>query len=156
MSRVERRLLDAAVGLTAVSGLVYFVMKTWMKPRDPYSVLGHPFQPYALGVHLVAAPALVFALGLVFREHVMEKWRGGRSVPGRRGGGLIAATALPMIVSGPALQILASSERRTLVSWLHLAFGMAFALLFVLHLAGTRARRRLAARRHVDPPGGVF
>lgn len=156
MSRVERRLLDAGVALTALSGLTYYVMKTWMKPRDPDSVLGHPFQPYALAIHVLAAPLLVFALGLVFREHVVEKWRGGPLVPGRQGGALIVAIALPMVLSGYALQAIASSNGRTLLSDLHLASGVLFALLFALHLAGTRARRRAAAGRRVDPPGGVF
>jgi hypothetical protein len=156
VSRAERRLLDAGVALTALSGVTYYVMKTWMKPRDPYSVLGHPFQPYALAVHVLAAPVLVFALGLVFREHVLEKWRGGPSVPGRQGGALIVATALPMVLSGYALQAASSSDARTLLSYLHLASGILFSLLFLLHLAGTRARRRAAAGRRVDPLPGVF
>ena len=147
MSPVERRLLDVSVALVTLSGLAYYVMKTWMRPRDPYSVLGHPFQPYALALHVVAAPALVFALGLVFREHFLEKLRGGRSVPGRRGGIGIVATALPMILSGYALQVVSSPAVRVVFSSLHLATGILFASLFLAHLAATNSRRRAAARR---------
>ena len=147
MSRPERRLLDVATALVALSGLVYYAMKNWMTPRDPYSVLGHPFQPYALALHLLAAPALVFGLGLVFREHVLEKLRGGRAVPGRKGGVLLVATALPMVVTGYGLQVSSSPGARAVFSWLHLATGLLFAALFLVHLAGTRARRRLTPAR---------
>jgi hypothetical protein len=155
VSRLERRLLDASMAVVTLSGLAYYVMKTWMRPRDPYSVLGHPFQPYALALHLLAAPALVFVLGLIFREHVMEKLRGGRSVPGRRGGIGLAATAAPMVVSGYALQIASSPGMRSFLSYAHLATGLVFALLFVAHLAATLPRRRAAARLAEPPPAGA-
>lgn len=147
MSRVERRLLDVSVAVVTLSGITYYVMKTWMRPRDPYSVLGHPFQPYALALHLLTAPALVFALGLIFREHVLEKLSGGRSMPGRRGGVLLAATALPMVLSGYALQASSSPVARAFLSYAHLATGLLFALLFLSHLAATFQRRRPASRR---------
>jgi hypothetical protein len=151
VSRAERRLLDVSVALVTLSGIAYYVMKTWMRPRDPYSVLGHPFQPYALALHLLTAPALVFALGLIFREHVLEKLRGGRSVPGRKGGVLLAATALPMVLSGYGLQTASSPGARGVLSYAHLATGLLFALLFLSHLASTLQRRRAASRRATDP-----
>jgi hypothetical protein len=144
---VERRLLDVSVAVVTLSGIAYYVMKAWMRPRDPYSVLGHPFQPYALALHLLTAPALVFALGLIFREHVLEKLRGGRSVPGRAGGLLLAATGLPMVLSGYALQVSSSPGTRGFLSYAHLATGLLFALLFLSHLAATLPRRRSTSRR---------
>lgn len=154
MSRFERLLLDLSIGLSAVSGAVYFVMKEWMKPRDPYSVLGHPWQPHVLSAHVLVGPAVIFALGLIAREHIVERIVSGRPPTGRRTGLLITSLALPMVLSGYLLQVVTAPAGRRFLGLLHLVSGLLFALLFVAHLLATAARRRtLAARRAVvaDP-----
>ena len=72
MTAAERHLFRAALAITTATGLAYWVMRDFMRPRDEFSVLGHPWQPYALAGHLLVAPVLVFALGLIARDHILE------------------------------------------------------------------------------------
>ncbi|HYV19031.1 MAG TPA: hypothetical protein VFC25_08380 [Verrucomicrobiae bacterium] len=147
MTRLERWLLDLSIGLSALTGSVYYVMKEWMRPRDPYSVLGHPWQPHVLSAHVLVGPVVIFALGLIAREHIVDRIVSGKPQTGRRTGLLITSLALPMVLSGYLLQVVTSPAPRRFVSLLHLVSGLLFALLFVSHLLATAARRRAAAAR---------
>ena len=152
MSRFERLLLDLSIGLSTLTGAVYFVMKEWMRPRDPFSVLGHPWQPHVLAIHVLTGPLVVFALGLIAREHIVERIRSGKPQTGRRTGLCITSLALPMVLSGYLLQVVTAPAGRRFLALLHLVSGLLFGLLFVGHLVATAARRRaLAARRAVVP-----
>jgi hypothetical protein len=153
VSRFERLLLDLSIALSSVTGAVYFVMKEWMRPRDPFSVLGHPWQPHVLAAHVLAGPAVVFALGLIARDHIVERIVSGKPATGRRTGLFITSLALPMVLSGYLLQVVTAPAGRRILALLHLVSGLLFALLFVGHLAATAARRRaLAARGGVPDP----
>ncbi|HZN02714.1 MAG TPA: hypothetical protein VFD06_03905 [Candidatus Polarisedimenticolia bacterium] len=152
MSRFERLLLDLSIGLSTLTGLVYFAMKEWMRPRDPFSILGHPWQPHVLALHVLAGPVVIFALGLIAREHVFERIVAGRPLTGRKTGLFIAGLALPMVGSGYALQIVTAPAGRRALALLHLASGLLFALLFVGHLLATAARRRTASGRRAIVP----
>ena len=77
MNRFERILLIGSSLLTAFSGAVYGVMKYLVTSSDPYAVVNHPWQPFFLKFHILASPFLVFALGLIFRGHVLDRWRSG-------------------------------------------------------------------------------
>jgi hypothetical protein len=147
VTRFERLLLDLSIGLSTLTGAVYYVMKEWMRPRDPFSVLGHPWQPYVLAAHVLVGPLVVFALGLIAREHIVERIVSGRPQTGRRTGLFISSLALPMVVSGYLLQVVTAPAGRRFLSLLHLVSGLLFALLFVGHLLATAARRRAAAGR---------
>lgn len=147
MSRFERLLLDLSIALSALTGLVYFAMKEWMTPRDPFSVLGHPWQPHVLALHVLAGPVVIFALGLIAKDHVFERIVSGRPQTGRKTGIVIAGLGLPMVASGYALQIVTAPAGRRTLALLHLGAGLLFALLFVGHLLATAARRRSAAGR---------
>jgi len=152
VSRFERLLLDLSIGLSTLTGLVYFAMKEWMRPRDPFSILGHPWQPHVLALHVLAGPVVIFALGLIAREHVFERIVAGRPLTGRKTGLFIAGLALPMVGSGYALQIVTAPAGRRALALLHLASGLLFALLFVGHLLATAARRRTASGRRAIVP----
>jgi hypothetical protein len=144
MTRLERLLLDLSIGLSATTGAVYYVMKEWMRPRDPFSVLGHPWQPHVLAAHVLVGPLVIFALGLIAREHIVERIVSGRPQTGRRTGLLITSLALPMVLSGYLLQVVTQPAGRRFLALLHLVSGLLFALLFVSHLVATAARRRAA------------
>jgi len=145
MTRLERLLLDLSIGLSASTGAIYYVMKDWMRPRDPFSVLGHPWQPHVLAAHVLVGPVAIFALGLIAREHIIERIVSGRPQTGRRTGLFISSLALPMVLSGYLLQVVTEPAGRRVLSVLHLVSGLLFALLFVSHLVATAARRRTAA-----------
>lgn len=142
MSRFERILLHVSIVLAAASGIVYVVMRDLVPRTDPFSILGHPWQPHVLAAHVLVAPFFVFALGLIAREHILERVRNGRSTSGRRSGVVTILLALPMIVSGYGVQVVTAPVLRRGLGIAHLASGLAFALLYGVHLVRASRRRQ--------------
>ncbi len=67
------------------------------------AIVGHPWQPHVQHLHLWTAPLLVFAIGLIWRDHAWRHYR--RRVRDRRRSGLsLLLSCAPMIVSGYLLQ----------------------------------------------------
>ena len=134
MSRPDRLLLHAATLLAAVTGCAVIWMKYFMKSTDPFSVVNHPWQPQMLAAHVLAAPVLVFALGLIARGHILDRLgEGPRNGSGRSG---IAATliVLPMVATGYVLQVATDPRPRHALAVGHLASGLLFTILYALHL----------------------
>lgn len=151
MTASERHLFRAALAITTATGLVFWVMKTFMRPPDEFSVLGHPWQPYALAGHLLVAPVLVFALGLIARDHILEGIRSRGAIAGWRTGlGLLGLSA-PMILSGYLLQVVTAVETRRVVALVHLLSGALFAAFFLAHALVALVGRRESQRRRPRP-----
>jgi hypothetical protein len=139
-------LSTAAVG---VSGIVYGAMKYVLRSDDPYAVVHHPWQPFFLKLHVLSAPVLVFAVGVVFTRHVVKHWQSGRDA-GRGSGVAIVATLVPMILSGYLIQTLTSASWIFRVAILHLAASAIYLGGVVVHEAIARGAER--RRRAKAPP----
>ena len=77
MSRLEAWTLHAATLAVGGTGLVYAWMLYLLKPSDPYAVVNHPWQPGVQHLHVLTAPLLVFAAGVIWRAHVWRRFRAG-------------------------------------------------------------------------------
>jgi len=140
VTRVERWLLWIATLLVGASGCAYGWMKYLLRADDPYAVVNHSLQPLALKLHVLTAPLLVFAIGLVYAKHIWSHWVSGQR--GGRGSGAVAwLTLLPMIASGYWIQAVAD---RGWIRWIvgtHLVFGGAYLVGFLWHQARVGAIR---------------
>jgi hypothetical protein len=126
--------------VTTVTGLAYGFMRYLMVNEDPFSAHAHPLQPWALSVHVMTVPALVFAIGWFWGWHVIPKLRGERSA--RSSGLVLLALAALMTLSGYALQVASSEVVRAVLGWTHGLSGGGFAVLLSGHaLLGLRAKR---------------
>lgn len=118
--------------LVGGTGLVYAWMVYLAEPADPYSVVRHPWQPTFQHLHVLAAPLLVFAAGLIWRRHVWNGWRSG--IRSRRRSGLSLALSLaPMAASGYLLQVTVEESWRNVWSWIHLATSILWILTYLVH-----------------------
>jgi hypothetical protein len=142
----ERILLWGSTLVVGVTGLVYAWMKYLMDPMDPYAAVNHPLQPLVLKVHLVAAPFLVFAVGLVFMQHIWRQFRSGLT-RGRRSGTSTVLTLVPMVLSGYLIQTVTSDAWLWWLAMIHLATGTLFVLGFAAHQASMWVKHALALRR---------
>jgi len=161
----ERALLNASTWLVAASGAAYFYMKYVMTGGDEFSVIHHPWQPGALSLHVLLGPVMVFALGLIARDHIIDRLLDPRQRRGRVSGIVIVALALPMIASGYLMQVVTDPAARRALAVIHIAGGGLYVLLFAGHLVVSRNGRhrseggREAARRgrarapRLDRPG---
>jgi hypothetical protein len=132
MNRTERRLLDLANLLVGGTGIVYAVMKYAMEATDEWAVVNHPWQPHIQHLHVLAAPLLVFAGGLFWKHHVLEKMR-GNGATGRVTGLALAVQFIPLVFSGYLIQVSVSEAWRTTWIWVHLITGGLWFLLAMSH-----------------------
>jgi hypothetical protein len=149
MSRVEKVLVHASSWLVAGSGLVYGWMKYFVRNDDPFSAVNHPWQPAALAWHVLVAPLLVFAVGMIAQEHILSRVGDVASSRGRSVGALAAAVVVPMVVSGYGLQVVTDEALRPILLWVHLGTSALFCLAYLAHVAlsrwpalGARSARR--------------
>jgi hypothetical protein len=146
MNRLEAWLLHLSTIVLTITGMVYAYMHYLMKPADPFSVINSPLEPYMLDVHIVAAPVLVVAIGIILHSHILFKIEGG-SRSARKSGLILIPLFLLMAASGYLLQITAGSINRFFF-WLHLGSGSLWALVYLAHhLASLSVRRTMAAAR---------
>ena len=137
MKRWEAWINHAGWSLVALSGLAYGVLKYFLVRPDPDSRLPHPWQPAVLAVHVLAAPVAVFGLGLLFRRHALARLSAGE--PARRPTGIaMTLLAIPLALSGYALQALTGDAARRWTGWGHAALGLVFAAGYALHPMASR------------------
>ena len=145
MGPLERWLTNGSTFLVAGSGIVYGVMKYLMRSDDPYAVVNHPLQPWALDLHVVAAPLLVFALGMMMQHHIVGQLSRGAGRSGR-GTGLVAVFCMaPMVATGYLIQVFTNDRARLACVVVHIVTGVVYTLMFLAHVV--RSRRQAARRR---------
>lgn len=132
MKPFERWALHVSTWLVAGTGLVYAAMLYLLEPVDEFAVVNHPLQGTVQHLHVLGAPLLVFALGLIFREHV---WRGLTSGARerRRSGLAMLATLAPMIASGYLLQTAGGEPWRRIWVVVHVTTSALWLLGYLAH-----------------------
>ena len=133
MSRLQVVWLHVTVALTAITGIVFAVMKYLMKSEDEFSVVNHPLQPHMLAMHVVVAPAVLFVLGWTFSNHILPKYRFGNG-RNRRSGITQALLIIPMALSGYLLQVSVNETLREAMAWSHWIASGVFVVGYVSHL----------------------
>ena len=153
MSRLEAWLVHAGTLLVGGTGLVYAWMRYLLAPSDPFAVVNHPLQPQAQHLHVWTAPLLVFAAGVIWREHVWKHWR--RGIRARRRSGIsLVLTLVPMVASGYLIQTAVTPGWRTAWVAIHLVTsGLWLAAYLVHQVVPWWLRRRRAAGDEGLAPG---
>lgn len=147
MSRWERWSFNALNVVVAATGVGYFWMKYLLRTDDPFAVVNHPWQPHMLALHVVAAPLLMMAFGIVFRSHVLGKLvSNGRRA--RTTGWTSCLGFAAMAASGYLLQVASEPEWLRALTIAHVGSGLLFGVGYVAHVA---ISWRLAAPRLAAP-----
>jgi hypothetical protein len=140
MRRADAWTSYAATLLVGGTGLVYAWMRYLMHPADPFAVVNHPLQPLVQHLHILTAPLLVFAAGLMWQQHAWPYWRRGVERH-RRSGGALLFTLVPMVVSGYLIQTAVDGGWRRIWGIVHLAASALWLLGFLAHQRPLRLRR---------------
>lgn len=145
MTRFQRWFLYVSTAAATVSGVGYFYMKRFMTPADPWAVINHPLEPWLLKAHILTAPLMLFAVGLITTQHI---WRSLKSsLPtGRRTGLVATLTFVPLVVSGYLIQIVASQLLLDVLGWTHLVLGLLCAVAIFEHRRLVKGRKRRPGR----------
>ena len=137
MKRLERWSLRIGFGLGALTGLVYGVLRYFGSVKGEFGPEPNAWQPFWQHAHVLAAPVLLFALGVAVRGHVQGMLnRGVRR--GRRTGLALLCLAAPLVLGGYAVQVVATVGLRNALGWTHAAAGALFTALYAVHWAKPR------------------
>jgi hypothetical protein len=132
MTRWHAWLFHLTATVVTATGVLYWMLATFAANDDPFSIVNPPLQPFILKAHIVSAPLLIFALGIILDAHVVKNLRrGGRS--NRRSGLASLVTFAAMALSGYGLQISSGSFVSQAALWVHVSSGFAFALTYSAH-----------------------
>jgi len=139
VTRFEAWTLHLSNALVGVTGVVYAWMRYFATSTDEFAVVNHPWQPTFQHLHVLTAPLLVFASGLIFHRHVFARLRSGFR-PRRPTGLLLALLLLPMIASGYLLQTSSGDPWRSIWIGVHLATSVLWIAGTAIHLLSPRPR----------------
>ncbi|MDX1577314.1 MAG: hypothetical protein R3266_02475 [Gemmatimonadota bacterium] len=148
MTRFERLAVWISSGLTIATGVGYALFRYFVRSDDPFAVVNHPLEPWFLRAHIVTAPTLIYAIGVISVRHVWQHIR--RKVPAGRGTGwTMSLSVVPMILTGYLIQVVTHPFWLRALVVAHLVTGLLFAAALVGH-AWLFARRR---SRRLRSPG---
>lgn len=144
MNPFQRWLLIGSSAATGLTGIVYAWMKYLLESADAWAVINHPWEPWVLKAHILVAPLMVFAIGLIASEHIWKHFRA--RVRARRISGLtLMAVLVPMVASGYLIQAVTGATWLTVLVWVHLITGGAYLVGLAVHWA-VRGQRRNGTR----------
>lgn len=137
---VERWSLHLSALAVGLSGVGYGWLKYFHQRSGEFGPEPFPLQGWLRHGHVLAAPVLVFTLGVLVRGHVLPALKAG-SREGRSTG-LGAALALaPMIMSGYGIQVCVDPVWHAALAWIHGLSSAGFLLAYAAHLLRPRAQR---------------
>jgi uncharacterized membrane protein YidH (DUF202 family) len=131
-----KALLNVSVALMAFTGVAFAVMKYWMKSDDPFAVINHPMQPYALDAHVLIGPLALFAFGWTFAAHILPALAKG--APKRATGIWTMVFIALMVASGFLMQVSTGDATRKAFAVAHWISSALFVIGYAAHLTGRR------------------
>lgn len=150
MSGLEKWSLHLAALLTGGTGVLDGLLRWFGERAGEFGPEPHPWLGLAQHLHVLAAPLLLFALGMAVRGHLWARLNKGTE--GRRTGLGVAAFIAPMVLSGYGIQVVTSPAWRTGLGWAHGLSAGLFLLAYLGHLfvpreGAVRAGARLSEAR---------
>jgi thiosulfate reductase cytochrome b subunit len=107
---------------------------------------------WAMKIHGAAAMAILVLIGMLLSGHVRFAWRARRN---RANGSIFLSAFTALTVTGYGLYYVGGESLRAWTSWVHIAVGLAFPILLLVHIVlgrrtrpsgQFRTRSRLASR----------
>ena len=136
MKTLERWSLHLGALLTGLSGLLYGWLRYYGRVPGEFGIEPHPLQGLVQHLHVLAAPLLLFALGMAVRGHLAAKLRAGTR-EGRRTGLGLGFLILPMVAAGYLVQVATAPIWRLAFAWVHGVASLLFLVVYLVH--GVRA-----------------
>jgi hypothetical protein len=129
---IERWALRLGFLLATATGLAYGYLRYFLQRSGDFGPEPHPWQSVAQHAHVLAAPLLLFALGIATRGHVQGMLQHGVT-RGRRTGLLMAWLGAPLVLGGYAIQVVTGAGLRAWLGWIHAAISVVFVFAFTWH-----------------------
>ncbi|HET6329471.1 MAG TPA: hypothetical protein VFF76_01660 [Holophagaceae bacterium] len=143
MMALDRRALHAATVAAALTGGVYGWFRYFGQRMGDFGPEPSRWQGVWQHLHVLAAPLLLFMLGVIVRGHLLMKLRaGGRE--GRRTGLGLGLLIAPMVLSGYGIQVVTDASWHLALAWIHGLSSLLFVAGHLAHLVAIWRYRRMA------------
>ena len=140
---LERRGLHVATAAAALTGGVYGWFRYFGQRMGDFGPEPSPWQGLSQHLHVLAAPLLLFMLGVIVRGHLLLKLRNGQR-EGRRTGLWLGLLIAPMVLSGYGIQVVTGEGWHLALAWIHGISSLVFVLAYLVHLIAIWRYRRTA------------
>jgi len=141
MSRWQAWLIHATTIVLTATATIYVWLHYYHKPSDPFRVISSPWEPFALDLHILVAPLLILAIGIILHSHIFWKLE-IRSRTGKKTGIILIPLFCLMVASGYILQIITTHRPGWVM--IHLASGALWAILYGGHQIASYSVRKAA------------
>ena len=133
MNRSIARFSHTSNVLVGASGFLYGGLLYFGLVEGDFGPESHPLEGAARAAHIISAPLLVFAVALLWKDHIWRRFRAG--LPCRRRTGITMLFLFaPMVLSAYLLQVSVEDNWRTLWLWIHLGASFLWVATTILHL----------------------
>ncbi|HAC34490.1 MAG TPA: hypothetical protein DCF45_08235 [Gammaproteobacteria bacterium] len=140
MSKTFYRGLLLAYAVSVASGLLFFILNTWVTVEGDFGPQKHPWQYSTLKLHGAAAFAMMLFFGALLNHHIPQNWKGHAA---RRSGQAMTLIVSLQIVTAWLLYYLADETIRQWIVYLHLSAGLTLPLLLIVHIVSRPLPRKL-------------
>lgn len=116
----------------AITGVGTWVLKTFFTGIDLFGPTQHPWLTYFKGAHLIFAPILLMAFGMIFEKHILKYLHLKNSK--KRASGLSSLVTITLLVlSGQSLLVISEQNLLEWIGVIHLVAGILFLSAFLVH-----------------------
>ncbi|MBI5853354.1 MAG: hypothetical protein HZB39_20280 [Planctomycetes bacterium] len=151
MNRTAVLAVACTAAIAGGSGVALAWSRWFFDPIDELAIVNSPAEPVLLAIHVLAVPVLVFVLGVIAASHAVPRLRKRRGERSRLGLVLIGLLA-PLILSGPATQVVEDESARRLIGYVHGGTGILWLLALTVHACSPRLSRWIRSRRDRSLP----
>lgn len=139
ISPVFKRVFYTALSISWLSGVLFFIMNTWLRVPGDFGPVKHPWQFNVLVVHGAGAFLMLMLLGAIIANHIPLAWRTGRL---RLVGVSLLIWVLVQTITALMLYYMGNESLRAWVVYVHLGLGVCLPLMLIGHLkAGVKKNK---------------
>jgi len=133
-----KNFLFTLFAISFVTGITFFVLKTWFVVEGEFGPEKHPLQLPMLMIHGASAFLLMISYGALLTGHVPSTWKTKRS---RYLGLSMVSVFTFQIISAYCLYYLANEDIRDIIEYMHLFTGISIPFILTAHIIIGRKNR---------------
>lgn len=128
--------------LAVLSGLGYFIVIEFFKVDSKYGIRPHETQGYWQGFHILAVPFLVFAVGLLWNDHILKKLK-SKTNHKRKSGIILLISFFLMTISGYLIQLITHEAILEICIDIHVYISFLWIIFYGYHQFADKLKRTL-------------
>ncbi|MBD66312.1 MAG: hypothetical protein CME62_13965 [Halobacteriovoraceae bacterium] len=143
MTKAERKYFLLLSFTIFIQGLIYFIFKEFFQIETTFGPRPHALTSSLLHIHILIVPLMVFALGYLFKVHILEKLKRKK----RRKSGITGLILfLLMILSGYLLQMGLELQTTRVIAIFHITVSVLWFGQLLWHSRKARSLQKKSSR----------